>query len=139
MTETQRQPELMLQSEELFHLMVESAKDYAIFAMDTEGRVASWNTGAERLFGYTEAEILGRKVSILFTPEDRERGVPEQELKTAKSLGQADDGRWHLRKDGTRFRSSGMVRPLNDNTGNLRGFVPLRLQRFCLNFRYRLA
>jgi len=123
MTETQRQPELMLQSEELFHLMVESAKDYAIFAMDTEGRVASWNTGAERLFGYTEAEILGRKVSILFTPEDRERGVPEQELKTAKSLGQADDGRWHLRKDGTRFRSSGMVRPLNDNTGNLRGFV----------------
>jgi diguanylate cyclase (GGDEF)-like protein/PAS domain S-box-containing protein len=123
MTETRRQADLALQSEELFYLMVESAKDYAIFAMDTEGRVASWNTGAERIFGYAEAEIIGRKVSILFTPEDRECGVPEQELKTAKSLGRAEDERWHLRKDGTRFRSSGMVTPLNDEAGNLRGFV----------------
>jgi diguanylate cyclase (GGDEF)-like protein/PAS domain S-box-containing protein len=103
--------------------MVESAKDYAIFAIDTEGRVVSWNSGAEHIFGYTGAEIIGQHASALFTPEDNERGVSEQELETAKNLARAEGERWQVRKDGTRFWASGTVTPLRDKAGNLRGFV----------------
>ncbi len=123
MAGTQRQPVSLFQSEELFHLMVESAKDYAIFALDTEGRVASWNTGTERLFGYTEAEIIGQNASILFTPEDIETGAPVKELQTAEAEGQADNERWHVRKDGTRFWATGTVTPLQDATRRLHGFA----------------
>jgi PAS domain S-box-containing protein len=109
--------------EELFRFMVESVKDYAIFATDTEGRVVSWNKGAERIFGYTEAEIVGQDGSIIFTPEDRESGAPERELRTAVREGRAEDERWHLRRDGSRFWASGIVTPLRDEEGRLRGFV----------------
>jgi PAS domain S-box-containing protein len=109
--------------EELFRFMVESVRDYAIFATDREGRVASWNTGAERIFGYTEAEIIGQHGSIIFTPEDRAIGAPEEELRTAELKGDADDERWHVRKDGSRFWASGIVTPLRDEAGHLRGFV----------------
>jgi PAS domain S-box-containing protein len=112
-----------LTGEELFRHMVESAKDYAIFATDREGRVVSWNAGAERIFGYTEAEIIGQHGSVLFTPEDRESRAPVLELEKAASEGRAEDERWHLRKDGSRFWASGMVTPLRDEAGNLRGFV----------------
>jgi PAS domain S-box-containing protein len=109
--------------EELFRFMVESVKDYAIFATDHEGRIVSWNSGAERIFGYAEAEIIGRDGSIIFTPEDIERGVPEGELRTAAREGRAEDERWHVRKDGSRFWASGMVTPLMDEEGRVRGFV----------------
>ncbi|HEX8492114.1 MAG TPA: PAS domain S-box protein [Pyrinomonadaceae bacterium] len=110
-------------SEELFRFMVESVKDYAIFATDAEGRVVSWNTGAERVFGYPESEIIGRSGNILFTPEDIARGVPLRERETAAERGRAEDERWHLRRDGTRFWASGIVTPLRDEAGGLRGFV----------------
>jgi PAS domain S-box-containing protein len=110
-------------TEELFRFMVESVKDYAIFATDVEGRIVSWNVGAERIFGYTEAEIINRHGSILFTPEDIEEGAPEYELTKALADGHAEDERWHLRKDNSRFWASGMVTPLLDEAGNLRGFV----------------
>jgi PAS domain S-box-containing protein len=103
--------------------MVESVRDYAIFATDREGRVVSWNTGAERIFGFTEAEIIGQHGSIIFTNEDREKGVPETELRTAELEGRAEDERWHVRKDGSRFWASGTVTPLKDEAGRLRGFV----------------
>lgn len=109
--------------DELLRLIVESVEDYAIIATDTQGRVVSWNAGAQNIFGYTESEVAGRSGSIIFTPEDIEDGVPEQELRTAAAEGKAVDERWHVRKDGTRFWASGMVTPLRDGEGNPRGFV----------------
>jgi PAS domain S-box-containing protein len=78
--------------------------------------------GAELVFGYKEEEILGEDGSILFTPEDRRSGTPEQELKKAQTEGRAEDERWHMRKDGSRFWANGFVRPVRDEGGNLLGF-----------------
>ena len=95
------------ESEERYRLLVEGAKDYAIFMVDSEGRVTNWNEGAERVFGYREEEIVGEQGSILFTPEDRRRGADEEELRKAEAEGRAQDERWHVRKDGTRFLPAG--------------------------------
>jgi PAS domain S-box-containing protein len=110
-------------SEERYRMLVESVKDYAIFLVDTEGRVAHWNAGAERLYGYGEEEILGEDGSLLFTPEDRRRGTPQEELSRAQTEGRSQDERWHMRKDGNHFWASGFVRPVRDEAGNLRGFA----------------
>jgi two-component system CheB/CheR fusion protein len=96
-------------SEERFRLLVASAIDYAIFTMDLDGIVDSWNPGAERMFGYTSDEILGSSSQILFTPEDRAAGVPALEIGKAMADGRADDERWHLRKDGSRLYCSGVT------------------------------
>jgi PAS domain S-box-containing protein len=109
--------------DELFRLLIENVKDYALFTTDRVGRVTSWNTGAERTLGYQEAEILGQEARLFFTPEDQARGEPERELQTAATAGRAEDERWHVRRDGTRFWSSGVVTPLLDDGGTLRGFV----------------
>jgi len=119
----QRRLEAALQrSEERFRRLVEAAKDYAIFMTDADGRVSTWNDGAQRLFGYGEGEILGEDGSVLFTPEDRESGAPERELQKARTEGRAEDERWHMRKDGSRFWASGFVRPVLDEEENLIGF-----------------
>ncbi|HEY0128418.1 MAG TPA: PAS domain S-box protein, partial [Rubrobacteraceae bacterium] len=110
-------------AEEMFRSMVESVKDYAIFATDKAGNIVNWNAGAEHIFGYAEAEIIGRNASILFVPEDVESHAHERELETAAAEGRAEDERWHLRRDGSRFWASGMVTPLRDEAGALRGFV----------------
>ena len=110
-------------SEERYRLLVESAEDYAIFMVDTGGRVLDWNLGAERIFGYKEEDIVGEPGSILFTPEDIRSGAPERELEKAWEQGRAADERWHLRKDSSRFWASGFVRPVRDEAGNLRGFA----------------
>ena len=102
--------------------LVEAAKDYAIFMTDADGRVSTWNEGAERLFGFAEGEILGEDASVLFTPEDRESGAPERELQKARKEGRAEDERWHMRKDGSRFWASGFVRPILDEEDDLIGF-----------------
>ncbi len=83
--------------------------------------ITRWNRGAENIFGFSEAEAVGQHSRIIFTPEDRERGVPEQEIETAIREGAAEDERWHIRKDGTRFYASGVVTPLLK--GQERGFV----------------
>src|SRR5919112_5593133 len=98
----------------LFRLMVENVRDYAIFSLDLDGKVSTWNPGAERVFGWAEAEILGRDGAVLFTPEDRAAGVPAQERATAREKGRAEDERWHVRKDGTRFFASGVMTPIRD-------------------------
>lgn len=113
------------QSESRFRLMVESAKDYAIFTLDLNGVVTSWNSGAERLLGYSEAEIIGRNGRITFTPEDNERGQSERERQIALTQGRAENERWHMRKDGSRFWGSGLVRPLQDEAGITQGFVKI--------------
>jgi len=119
--ELNRAEEARRESEERYRLLIENVRDYAIFMLDTDGRIISWNTGAERVLGYTEAEIMGQPGSIIFTPEDIERGEAENELETAARDGRASDERWHVRKDGTRFWASGMVSALRDES--LRGFV----------------
>lgn len=110
-------------TQERLQLLMDSAKDYAIFAVDMNGRITNWNAGAERVFGYAESEILGQGFSITFTPEDRDTGIPEQELGKAVEVGYAEDERWHLRKDMTRFYASGVVRPVRDALGKLQGFI----------------
>src|SRR5215207_3899295 len=121
-THQQRLEEALQQSEQRFERLVEAAKDYAIFMTDADGRVSTWNEGAQRLFGYGEGEIVGEDASVLFTPEDREGGAPERELQKARKEGRAEDERWHLRKDRSRFWASGFVRPAFDERDNLIGF-----------------
>jgi PAS domain S-box-containing protein len=99
---------------ELLRLIVESAADFAILATDPKGYVTSWNSGAERLLGYTETEILGKSADIIFTPEDRAAGAPEQERHQALTQGRAIDERWTMRKDGSLFWASGEMMPLRD-------------------------
>lgn len=102
-------------ADERLRLILESAVDFAIFTLDRKGIVTSWNSGAERLLGYDEDEIIGRNARIIFTPEDCDRQAPEWEIRTAKEQGRAEDERWHLRKDGSRFWGSGLMMPLRDD------------------------
>jgi len=97
---------------ELFRFIVESAEDYAIFTTDIERRVTSWNVGAERLMGWSEAEYMGRSSDLIFTPEDRELDQPGKEARKALAEGRAENKRWHLKKDGSRFWGDGMMCPL---------------------------
>ncbi|MEP0908832.1 PAS domain S-box protein [Leptolyngbya subtilissima ST-M1] len=117
--------ELLRQSESHLRLMIESAKDYAIFTLDLNGIVTKWNAGAERLLQYSEAEIIGHNSRIIFTPEDRKQGKAERELQIASTQGRAENERWHLRKDSSRFWGSGLVMPLQDEAGNAQGFVKI--------------
>lgn len=114
-SEEKRTETTLRESEERLSLLVESAKDYVIIAMDKDGFINMWNSGAERAFGYTREEILGQPVEILFTPEDREKGVPAKEMKIARENGTAADERWHVRKDGTRFYASGVLTLLRNS------------------------
>jgi PAS domain S-box-containing protein len=123
MQSANNQSETSAQSAELFRLIVENIKDYAIFMTDADGRVISWNPGVGSLLGYTEEEILGQPVSIIFTPEDVADGAHIKEMETAKRTGCAEDKRWHHRKDGSRFWGNGMVMPLKNTDGSLRGFA----------------
>lgn len=101
-------------SEARMRLVAESANDYAIITLDQEGRTTSWNKGAETVFGYTAEEMMGRTLERLFLPEDVARGEPDNELRRAREESRAEDERWHLRKDGTRFFCSGVTTPLRD-------------------------
>jgi PAS domain S-box-containing protein len=104
-------------NEELLRLAVEATVGYAIFAMDEQGNVMSWNVGAERLLGYREADILGRSADVIFTPEDRLAGEPERERQTARTHDRAEDERWHQRKDGSQFWGSGLLTRLPQGSG----------------------
>ena len=106
------------QSEERLRLIIESAKGYAIFTTDADGFINSWNAGAAQIFGWSEAEILGQKADVTFTPEDRAQGEPQKELETARMQGIAPDVRWHQRKDGARVFINGEVRPLYGEQGS---------------------
>jgi len=109
-------------TEDIYRKAVEDIRDYAIFMTDESGIITNWNVGAEYILGYSEEEIVGKNASKLFTTEDRNKGVPEQELATALATGRADDERWHVRKDGSRFWASGIVTPVRDSNGELIGF-----------------
>lgn len=113
------------ESEERLRLIIENARDYAIFTMDPEGRVNEWREGAEVIFGFSREEIIGRSVDILFTPEDRAHGVPERERAVARETGSADDVRWHIRKGGSRVFIEGVVTVLRDDDGRLAGYLKI--------------
>ena len=98
--------------EDSYRLLADNARDYVIFTTDTDGAVQSWNPGAERIFGYTGQEIQGQRCDILFVQEDRKAGVPELERALALRAGRAENERWHLRKDGSRFWGAGEMVPL---------------------------
>jgi len=113
--------ERLRRSRQRYRATLESIRDYAILTVDLSGRIDGWNEGAEQIFGYSEAEIVGQPVDILFVPEDRASGAPSREMQTARERGHAADERWHLRKDGSRFYCSGVLSPLSD--GEIYGFV----------------
>lgn len=108
--------------DELLRLFLEQASEHALILLGREGQIVGWLAGAERIFGYTAEEVVGKSASILFTSEDILRKAAEQELHIASKNGPAEDDRWQIRKDGARIWASGVVVPLRDSQGNVVGF-----------------
>ncbi|MEI7643281.1 MAG: histidine kinase dimerization/phosphoacceptor domain -containing protein [Chloroflexales bacterium] len=102
--------------------LIDGVQDYAIFLLDPAGHVATWNTGATRIKGYTAAEIIGQPITCFYTPEDVADGLPQVALQAAAAGRYASEG-WRMRKDGTRFWASVVITPLHDSSGHLTGFA----------------
>ena len=113
----------LFESEQRFRMLVQGVRDYAIYMLDTQGRVTNWNTGAANIKGYSEAEIVGQHFSRFYTPEDQARGEPERALETAVREGKYENEAWRVRKDGTRFWASVVLDPIYDRHGELVGFA----------------
>jgi len=121
-TDRKRAEEAIHEFQQRFQSLVESVKDYAIFMMDLEGRITSWNSGAQRIKGYTANEIVGQHFSRFYTDEDVKRGKPQQALVVAAEYGRFEDEGWRVRKDGSQFWANVTISALRDPSGNLRGF-----------------
>ncbi|MES3002686.1 MAG: CheR family methyltransferase [Pseudomonadota bacterium] len=122
-TQQKEAAEKLRHSEERLRLVVENATEYAIFSTDMKRCVTIWNSGAQRLLGYTEREVMGRGADIIFTDEDRAQGAPDREAETALEQGRASDDRMHRRKDGSRFWASGVMMLMRNAKGEAVGFV----------------
>jgi PAS domain S-box-containing protein len=122
-TEQKASREVLRRSEERFRLLVQGVKDYAIYMLDPEGRVANWNTGAQHFKGYTEQEIIGEHFSRFYTDEDRQSGLPARALETAAREGRFEREGWRVRKDGTRFWAHVVIDPIRDEEGVLVGYA----------------
>ncbi len=114
--------EPLRQSEEGARLLVEGIQDYAIFMLDPDGRIVSWNSGAEKIKGYTAEEVLGRHISLFHPAENTARGWPEYELEAARKDGRFEDEGWRVRKDGAHFWANVILTALRDAKGKLQGF-----------------
>lgn len=123
LTKRREAEEILRQSEEGFRLLIESVKDYGIFMLDPEGRIASWNSGAQRIKGYSREEIIGQHFSKFYPREDVEAGKPEWELEVAQKEGSVEDEGWRVRKDGSRFWANVVITAIRDKEGRLRGFA----------------
>ena len=122
MTERKAVQDSLRWSEQRFQLLVQGIRDYAIYMLGPDGRVTNWNTGAERLKGYTEQEIVGEHFSRFYTPEDRASGLPDRALAMAIREGRFEQEGWRVRKDGSRFRAHALLQPIYDEQGTLVGF-----------------
>ena len=123
LTERRAQEEQLRQSEERFRLLLEGVEDYAVYLIDPEGRVSSWNAGAARIMGYTADEIIGQSFERFYPPADVAAGMPAAELRAATLNRRAENRGWRVRKDGTRFWADVVVTSLYDDEGRLRGFA----------------
>ena len=119
------QSDPLLSSEEILRLIEQNVTDYAIIALDVDGRVASWNKGAEGILGYRESEIVGQPISVIFTQEDLNAGSLDREMTDAREQGRVLNESWRVRKDGSRIWGSGIMTALRDESGNLRGYAKI--------------
>src|ERR1700733_1678571 len=122
LTERREQELRLRHSEERFRLLVTCVKDYAIFMLDTQGYVATWNTGAEFIKGYTASEVIGSHFSRFYPAEAIKRGLPEEELQGAMMQGRFEDEGWRVRKDGSRFWANVIITAVRNADGHLIGF-----------------
>lgn len=109
----------------LHRLIVENARDYAIFLTDLDDRITDWLPGAAAVFGWSQQEAVGQPAAIIFTQEDREAGIPQLERERALSEGRAPNVRWHIRKDGSRVFIDGQTTALKDGSGRITGFMKI--------------
>ena len=125
LTERREYEESLRQSEEHFRLLVEGISDYAMFMLDSNGYVLTWNAGARRIKGYPAREIIGQHFSRFYPADARQAGWPEHELQVAAEQGRFEDEGWRIRKDGSRFWANVVLTALRDEEGRLRGFAKL--------------
>lgn len=125
LTERMAAEKAIRQSEEQFRRLIQGVSDYAIYMLDPDGNVSSWNFGAERIKGYRPQEIIGRHFSTFYTPEDRESGLPEIALGLARTEGRFEREGWRVRKDGTRFWASVVIDVIRDDEGDVIGFAKI--------------
>jgi len=125
MTEKRKAQQALIEAEQRFRILVQGVTDYAIYLLDTEGRVTNWNAGAARIKGYSPDEIIGEHFSRFYTPEDREAGVPAKALDTVRESGRYEAEGWRVRKDGSRFWASVVMDAIHDDDGKLIGFAKI--------------
>jgi PAS domain S-box-containing protein len=118
-------PDTALTSADLYRMQVREMSDYAMFTIDVEGIITSWNAGVQKLLGYTEDEWTGQSASIIFTPADKAVEMCESEMRKASETGNATDIRWHRRKDGSEFFANGVMNPIRNEEGMLIGFAKI--------------
>lgn len=123
LTERRMHEEAVRESEQRFRLLIEGVRDYAIFMLNPQGIIESWNSGAQLIKGYSAQEVIGRHFSMFYTPEDLAKGMPDAELKTALAAGRAEEEGWRVRKDGSVFWANVVISPIFDADSQLRGFA----------------
>ena len=114
-----------LSDEGRYRLLVEAITDYAVYMLDRDGLVASWNPGARRLKGYQAREIVGQHFSRFYTNKDRNSGLPARALETARRTGKFESEGWHVRKDGTQFWAFVVIDPIRSDSGEIIGFAKI--------------
>lgn len=115
----------LLDTERHFRILVQGVTDYALFMLDPDGRIVSWNAGAERIKGYSPQEVIGEHFSKFYTPEDREAGLPQRALETARETGRYEAEGWRVRKDGSCFWANAIIDAIRDDSGELIGFAKI--------------